>query len=506
MNPDAQNTAHGSLATATAWAPHVLTLLLILVAWVWHLNGFAQSDFSLYDEFFTLERSAAFERFNDWWAVYTSNAPTLKKPPLQYWMGGLLLEWGLDPKVALRIPSMIFALGVLGVTAWITRILVPERPWAMPVAVALISCSWQFWDYARSAMLDTGAMLFTGLGFAFMLKALDRPRYWYAVAFATFLAGLQKAPTPLFFMMFAPLVFALTHWVAPTRQPLRARDIWRSRAFRRALLLAIVLGFSWQFLQSFRFTAGTEINGSVENEMFERFLPSASGRSLAEFFDLILDGEAALRLPALLATLALPFVTRRHVHVVVPGLTVIFVAGVLLAAGDVYARYSLIMLPLIMSALAAVMLTLRPAWAGFGAAVVFIALVGGPLRFEVFEAPYQSADRYGAPIEPLLERLGAELQDDEMLVFCGFSRTPRVPAGAVTHYASNGREYVLLRETNLEWELNRISKGYRGPMRGMCHPEGLEELSPHLGGLRSEPIPGTDLVFWSAEDFIPDPD
>ena len=507
MNADVRHGAREASPMALAWAPFALTLLLIAIFWLWHLNGFALADFSRYDEYYTLERSAAFARFNDWWAVYTSNAPTLKKPPLQYWMGGLLMEWGVDPGVALRIPSMLFALGVLGVTAWIARILAPARPWVMPLAVALMSCSWQFWDYARSAMLDTGAMLFTSLGFAFLLKALENPRYWYGLAGAVFLAGLQKAPTPLFFMMFAPLILALSHRIAPRWQEMRGRDIWRTRAFRRALLLAIILGFSWQFLQSFRFTAGTEINGSVENEMFERFTPGTSGRGIAEFLWLILDGEGWLRVPALISVCLLPVVTRRPTLIVVPGITLIFVLGMFLASGDVYPRYSLIMVPLLMASLAAVLMLLRPApWLGLGAAVVLMALAGGPLRPEVFDPPYRSEDRYGVPLEPILERLGAELRDDEMLVFCGFSETPRVPPGAITHFSSNGRPYAFLREPDLGWALDRAAEDYRGPMRGICHPDGLEQLAPHLAGLKTEPVPGADMVFWTAEGYIPDPD
>jgi 4-amino-4-deoxy-L-arabinose transferase-like glycosyltransferase len=111
-----------------------------------------------------------------------------------------LLAAGVGETAALRLPSMLFALGMLAATAWLARLLAPERPWAMPLSVALLASSVQFWIYANSAMLDAGAGFFAAVAVAAAVVALERPRVWYLVAVLAGIGALQKAPVGLFFV------------------------------------------------------------------------------------------------------------------------------------------------------------------------------------------------------------------------------------------------------------------------------------------------------------------
>ena len=68
------------------------TAIVILIAWSWYLTDLGSGHLYHFDEFYTYDRSTGFARNDDWLAVYSNNEPSLKKPPLQYWMSGLLME------------------------------------------------------------------------------------------------------------------------------------------------------------------------------------------------------------------------------------------------------------------------------------------------------------------------------------------------------------------------------------------------------------------------------
>ena len=62
----------------------LLALALLIVVGANAFRHITQSQYLEYDEFYSLERSHGFDKFNDWLSVYSLNEPTAKKPPLQY--------------------------------------------------------------------------------------------------------------------------------------------------------------------------------------------------------------------------------------------------------------------------------------------------------------------------------------------------------------------------------------------------------------------------------------
>jgi 4-amino-4-deoxy-L-arabinose transferase-like glycosyltransferase len=172
----------------------VATVLLIAAVWLACLPLLSVGGISHFDEFYTLDRAISFGRMGDWFTVFSGNEPSFRKPPLQYWMSAGLLDAGVGETVALRLPSMLFALGTLAATAWLARAIAPALPWAMPISVGLLASSVQFWSFANSGMLDVGAGFFAAAAVAAAVVALDRPRVWYVVALLLGLGALQKAP------------------------------------------------------------------------------------------------------------------------------------------------------------------------------------------------------------------------------------------------------------------------------------------------------------------------
>lgn len=225
-------------------SPLAVTALLILALGVWYASMLGTGSVHHRDEFLTLDRSASFLRLGDWLTVYANNAPTFKKPPLQYWAIAGLMAQGIDLEVALRLPSFLFGLGLLVVTAWLAHIAMPENRWAMPASVLLLACSERFWEICLSALLDTGATFFATLALAATLAAIRRPQLWWLVAAACGMGALQKAPTPLLFSAVPLAVLAATgRWSGVV-----VGDSLRSRHFIAALTFALILVVAWPTL------------------------------------------------------------------------------------------------------------------------------------------------------------------------------------------------------------------------------------------------------------------
>jgi 4-amino-4-deoxy-L-arabinose transferase-like glycosyltransferase len=434
-----------------------MTALLVAAVWALHLPLLTVGGISHYDEFYTLDRAVSFARMDDWLTVFSGNEPSFRKPPLQYWMTAGLLAAGVGETAALRLPSMLFALGMLGTTAWLARLLSPDRPWAMPLAVGLLASSLQFWTLANSAMLDTGAGFFAAAAVATAIAALERPRLWGAVALLVGLGALQKAPAGFVFVAAALAgAWAAGRWTG-TDWP-RVRD---SQAFRRAAWLALGLVLAWPLLQAARH--GMDALGeSHDRQMFARFAPDvAEGvRGLGDLARLIVAGEPWLRWPALAAALALPFVVRRPGAAMVAAVVAVYVLALTVAGGTVYPRYVLTILPLLMAALAALLVRLPPApWAGLALGAALAALNGGPVQTVALGEAARQPEEVAKQVA-VLRGVGAEIVPGETLVYCWTRGARRLVPGAVAVYASNGQPMMAAGDAARD--------GLAGPARGNC--------------------------------------
>lgn len=463
----------------------VATVLLIAVVWLACLPLLSVGGISHFDEFYTLDRAISFGRMGDWFTVFSGNEPSFRKPPLQYWMSAGLLDAGVGETVALRLPSMLFALGTLAATAWLARVIAPALPWAMPLSVGLLASSVQFWSFANSGMLDVGAGFFAAAAVAAAVVALDRPRVWYVVALLLGLGALQKAPAGVAFVG----VGLLALWIA--RRWVGAPRLRHDRSFRRAAGLALALVLAWPVLQALRYGDGS-FSESHDRQMFARFAPDADEglRRLADLTDLVIVGEPALRWPAIIAVLILPFVVRRPGAVMVTAVVVAYVIALLAAGGTVYARYTLTVLPMMMAALGVVLAHLRPApWLGIAAAAGLSAWNGGPMQMAALREAAEQPPEVAVQVA-VLRGVGAEIRPGETLVYCRARGERRLVPGAVSVYASGGQPVVAVGSVprqNLE-----------GPFRGVCSDWEIADVAPLFDGfevVREE----AGYVIWTAE-------
>ena len=493
----------GAPATAVwQYAPLAVVLLVIGALFAWYMQFVGIGMIWRFDEYYTYERSISFARMDDWWAVYSANKPTLKKPPMQYWMSGALFEMGYRDVIALRVPSMIFAALTLIATAFLARTLAPGHPWTMLGAVLLLASSQTFWADATSAMLDVGSAFFVTIGLMAMLAAFQNRRYWPLFALTVFLGGMQKGPVALAFLVFALIALAVT---GPLQKK-RVREIVWNRHFAFWAFVSLVLAFAWQLYMGLRFPGEDAMQGSVEKEMFKRFFPSMddiAAYDWGELRTLILGDDPWLRGVGTLALIALPFTAKRPILFALTGVGLFMILVMSAGSQQIHARYMLVIVPLQAAAIAAFLATLlRSDSAGLVASVALCFALAGPLQ-PLENLRLERENFRGATLAQIMAPVRENLQPDENLLICEMDPTMRFPRGAYTVYAADTREFTRLRHLDVAAALSRVDYS-GGAIRGFCTESQLAQISDQLANVETSPLPGGYLQFRATGLVTPD--
>ncbi len=467
-------------------------LLLGLFA-LWYAPMIGAGFISHTDEYSTLDRSSSMLTTGDWWTVHSRNSPIFKKPPVQYWMTAALMDRGVELTTALRLPSLLFALACLAATGFLARVVLPGHPWCAPAAMLLCAGSVQFWVLSTSALLDTGSVFFATLALAATIRALDRPEWWYVAGAAVALGAMQKAPIGLFLVLGYLLVLARTR----SAHGIDVRAIRRSAPFRHGAAIALVGTLGWYVLQFVRHP-GVEVVEDLLGQTVGRFAPLGLDEDLADLsglFGMILGTEPILRGLGIAALVWLPWRLRRMDLLPLPVLFGLFVLLMYLAVGNVSGRYTVVFVPLLSVALAAVILSLPlPALARAAAILGVSALSLGPLK-PAGELRLDQPAAQAAAIVALREA-GAALRPEETLVVCNW-RPRLIPSGMVTYFASGGHTFEM--PLSPDEIAERVGAGeLAGPFRGVCPTAQLDEMAGELTGLvRISDVDG--YTHWTAE-------
>jgi hypothetical protein len=235
------------------------------------------------------------------------------------------------------------------------------------------------------------------------------------------------------------------------------------------------------------------------DQMVGRFSPVGADEAdnRRSWYSILLAGEPLLRIPAILALFALPTVMRRPELWALPALLTIFVIMAALASGHVSPRYSLLFLPMMTAALAAVTLELlstRPAWTSLAAIAVLSVLSLGPVKTPDALGLYDTSK---VRADAMLKEIGSVLKPDETLISCRGARDGlRIYPGAVSYFASQGRPFVQVREIP-EIVILQNEGRIAPPYRGICHATASEAIKGAFGpgSIVSE---ADGLVHWQA--------
>lgn len=456
--------------------PLLASFILIAFLFFIYIPALSEGSLSQYDEYYTLERTTSFETNNDYLTVYSDNQPTFKKPPLQYWLSAALLHQNEDIEFSLRLPSFLFALGVLISAGWLAFVLLPEKPWTIPAAILLVASSTQFWENATSALLDMGASLFFTITLAATILALRQPKWWYVVAAATVLGTLQKAPVPIcgsVAVYGAAVLTARWHSANPLSTLV-------NRHFAIALVIAVAGVAFWPVLQWSRYGSWA-VEDAYVREMLMRFSPGKNKAPLHSWFEVITAGEPIPRLVAGMASLALPWSLKRYELAGIPAIFIVYCAAVAVASGNVFPRYTLIILPMLMASVAAVVMAGLPkAWIRALAICIVSASMLGPYKTPAqLGVTYESSQ---AKFLPLLEDIRSVRRPEETFLVCDEPPDNIIFPGAISYYASAGHPVFRFASTAALMTMQKRGK-IHPPYRGLCNVGDLGMIRSSFDGV-----------------------
>jgi 4-amino-4-deoxy-L-arabinose transferase-like glycosyltransferase len=225
-----------------SWAIATAGLILAVVL-TWLRLEIPKGTLVATDELLTAERTREMLSTGPW-LVHFNFEPSFEKPPLQYWLTTLTLPRFANPSLAVRMWPLLYAALAGVVLAWLVLAIKPDRPWLVPLSIALLLSCPLFATQSTRGLLDTGLAFFTTLTILFSEFARRRPSWWLAVAAACWLGSLQKNPLP-FLVWFLILLVRVT---SRAERP-ELRSWWVSLS----LVLAVVTMSFWPLLQLVRY-------------------------------------------------------------------------------------------------------------------------------------------------------------------------------------------------------------------------------------------------------------
>jgi 4-amino-4-deoxy-L-arabinose transferase-like glycosyltransferase len=182
-----------------------LAALIIVCFVVWLALQIPKGILTNTDELLTAERSREMLLTTPC-VVHFNFQESFAKPPLQYWLTTLTLPRFENRTLAVRIWPLLYAV-LTGVTlACLARVTAPDRPWVIPLSLAILVCCPLFSAEASRALLDIGLAFFATLAILFAQLARKHPSWWIGVAVACWLGSLQKIPLIFLFWLLILLV------------------------------------------------------------------------------------------------------------------------------------------------------------------------------------------------------------------------------------------------------------------------------------------------------------
>ncbi len=221
-----------------AWAI-AATALLIVCVFGWLALEIPKGTLWGTDELLTAERTREM-LLTDPWVVHFNFHRSFEKPPLQYWLTTLTLPRFANRTLAVRIWPLLYGCLTAIALVWLVRLIQPNRPWLMPLSVAVLASCPLFSPEASRALLDVGLTFFTTMTIVFAQLARRRPVWWLAAGAMCWLGSLQKLPLPF-------LVWLLIVIVRLTSRA--ERPALRNGWIIVSLLLTIIAMAIWPAIQ-----------------------------------------------------------------------------------------------------------------------------------------------------------------------------------------------------------------------------------------------------------------
>jgi len=222
----------------------ILTIAMIAIVFGWLALEIPKGILSSSgDEMLTAERSREMLLLGRS-EVHFNMKPSFEKPPLQYWLTSFTLPRLQNKSLAVRIWPWFYGLLTAIAAARLASLLRTERPWFVPLSVAILISYPLFATEACRGMLDTGLALFTTLTVLFAQLARKNPAWWLATAVACVLGSLQKIPIPFLVWIFILAV----RWSSREQRP-----ELKSRWLLFSMLACVIVMLIWPLSQILTF-------------------------------------------------------------------------------------------------------------------------------------------------------------------------------------------------------------------------------------------------------------
>jgi 4-amino-4-deoxy-L-arabinose transferase-like glycosyltransferase len=472
----------------TAWLAAALFVLLLLpkigAGTFWH-----------HDELLTANRSRELLVRGDPFAVTLNFAPSVKKPPLQFWLCALLLRaLPAHPELAIRLPTLLAGAGCLLAAAWLAQVCFPasDPSLATWAALMLAGCGYLI-HTSRIALLDPGAALLLTLALAGCRLAWRAPRWWWFVALLCVLGAWQKAPYGLAawaLLLFARRVFRAPPPDAAEGPPQNAVARWTG-PLPAAFIVATFGALGWWAIEWMR--AGHMVLARAGYEQTQMFLrahdPGDPGLRPWLYWGWLARDWAVPGLCAPVAVLAGLFAWRRERGMAEVALVCVVFGGVM--AGLVYRseRYLVLITPalavVIVHGLQRLSLRLPPGWRRW----LLPAALASTLpvaAFHYFEPSPGQPDLWA-----IARNLAHTLRPDERILVSTDARSGFDTPEFVLFYANLRRP---LEEVSLQTSEHLDARS--GPCRGICGLAQWPELS-HWQPAAHRVATRGDWVLWA---------
>src|SRR5437667_1599259 len=191
------------------------------------------------DELFTAERTREMLDTEPW-VVHYNFQRSFEKPPLQYWLTTLTLPRLQNRTLAVRIWPLLYGGLTMVALGWLVFLVEPNRPWLLPLSVAVLASCPLFSREASRGLLDAGLAFFTTMAIVLAQLARNRPVWWLGVAATCLLGSLQKFPLP-----FLVWVLIVSVWMTSPVERAKLRSPW----LLASMVLAIAAMAIWPLIQ-----------------------------------------------------------------------------------------------------------------------------------------------------------------------------------------------------------------------------------------------------------------
>src|SRR5947209_2991617 len=118
------------------------------------------------DELLTAERTREM-LMTEPWVVHYNFHRSFEKPPLQYWLTSLTLPRFQNRAVAVRIWPLVYSVLTAIALGWLVFLIEPDKPWLIPLSIAVLISSPLFSTESARGLLDVGLAFFTVLTIIF---------------------------------------------------------------------------------------------------------------------------------------------------------------------------------------------------------------------------------------------------------------------------------------------------------------------------------------------------